>query len=509
MMLNETAFSARRECLGQGAFGYVWRPNAIGEHVPEAAKRCARFLRKDLGLSHSAALECVAEACGFPNWHALNSAATRIAAEQWDSRETDYEQKDRAAQRHLDTFAGALPLLVQCDVDLAPDEKALRGLEAFAEALAAGSGLTPVRARDLLAHMHGADDWGALRARDPVGSARPLYAFDAKRGAFNWSSACQALVDKQDSCFQLDGDTVSTELRHLDEAACIAWIAKTCSERPDFLEGWLALGTALLDRGADNDAGRCFRDAIRQADALIGDYRGQIVWASLDNRFYHRLLYVFMEWSERRGYLKQAIRLARRQLRLNPNDNLGLRYHLPALLAADSQYAAAERALGKLRNESENPHLDLIRSFCRMVPAPTQAGVEAFLAALFRFPFLRNMLLWGEQPDYFGVDDGLSRGIVPACGQIHSQFAVLFRTHPLVEQAYFAVLTDPEVEEAEKALHSVYPKSLRNSATGRVIEADEMDHRLRQIHLWKTQLAGTAAELAARKSSDWLRRLTS
>lgn len=63
-------------------------------------------------------------------------------------------------------------------------------------------------------------------------------------------------------------------------------------------------------------------------------FRGRIEWSSVDNRFYHRLLYALMVEEARAHRFGRALALARKQLRLNPRDNLGIRGWIDTLEAA-------------------------------------------------------------------------------------------------------------------------------------------------------------------------------
>jgi tetratricopeptide (TPR) repeat protein len=478
------------------------RPGLIGEHVAYQTKRCARFVRRALAIGHGQALEKVARAAGFPDWHALQTAAKR-ASETCDALSgANPDQRLELANKQFDLFAKGLPLLVHVRAELPPDENVRAVLEAFSESLSGALDVPPHRARDIVAHMFGSDTWRELCERDPVDAKEPLYIFDPEWGTFNWSDACQALVDAQDAYFQTDAPRSEAE-----DDACFKQISRMCRRRPDFLEGLLALAFELERRGGVTAAGRCYRDAIRQADALIGTYRGKIAWNSTTNRFYHRLLYGFMGWSAYRGHFKQAVRLARRQLRLNPTDNLGIRYELPVLLTADGQDDAAHRSLTKLRAEEHAglPHVHLVRSLCLMATAPTDGGVEEFLRALFLFPYLRTLVLDGTYPDTFFSDLSGSRGVIPDCSTIVFLFDILFRSHPMVERVYRAILNDPDVGHAEAQLEASYRAADVGFPDTRELQMQGIVARKRQLEIWRAQLDEAVRNLAQRKGPEWRR----
>jgi len=197
-----------------------------------------------------------------------------------------------------------------------------------------------------LAMLQGADSWEVLTKRKPEESKKPLYTFhyDRHRGTFEWSDACVVLVEKMDSMWQ-NYEDIPQENQELAAELITNKVAK----RPDFLEGCLALATIQKIEGRLEKARESYREGIKRAEALIPkEYKGPIDWLYTENRFYHRLLYNYMLWCAEYGKIVSAIKLARKQLRLNPGDNLGVHISLPIMLAADGQHASAERAMRRL-----------------------------------------------------------------------------------------------------------------------------------------------------------------
>lgn len=91
---------------------------------------------------------------------------------------------------------------------------------------------------------------------------------------------------------------------------------------------------------------------VKQAEALVPKgFKGTVPWGHVDNRFYHRLLWLQMRIGSEWNDLPLATRAARKQLRLNPRDNLGVREVLPGLLLRQGQVDAARRSLKHLADE--------------------------------------------------------------------------------------------------------------------------------------------------------------
>jgi hypothetical protein len=88
--------------------------------------------------------------------------------------------------------------------------------------------------------------------------------------------------------------------------------------------------------------------------------------------------------------LSGAVRLARRQLGLNPADNLGLRYLLPLMLLEKGSYALARRETSRLRGERDMLAA-VIRAWCHGATG-NEAGLRRqLLIALFSLPWLRTL----------------------------------------------------------------------------------------------------------------------
>jgi hypothetical protein len=84
--------------------------------------------------------------------------------------------------------------------------------------------------------------------------------------------------------------------------------------------------------------------------------------------------------------------VARKMLRLNPNDNLGVRYALPFLLLEQGEVAAAKRSLKALADE---PGLTAAatRAFVAFAEVKPAEFRRELASALFTLPVLRAFLL--------------------------------------------------------------------------------------------------------------------
>lgn len=379
--------------LGVGDDCTLWvvAPDHLGHRILETAKRTARFLGKALpDKAHSGCLEVVSKAAGFPSWHVLQSMAQALIG---DFKPDRYWGRPDGGFERAAALAPAFPMLVRARNDCPPSTQEQRGMRLFADRLAACGEIPLDQALTIVARMNGSNTWDELLQRRPEESAEALYRFEANddEGRFIWSEACHALVEEQDDLYQS-----FSSMSAADRNRCDAWIAAITQRRPDFLEGLLAKATTLsVGSGSSwREAGKVYADAIHKAEQLIPDgFKGAISWLHISNRFYHRLLYGYMEWNIESGRKTQALALARKQLRLNKLDNLGLRYFLPVLLAANRKLSSAQKAFKAFQDDSPYDGAGwFVRSLVYFAAGQRREAAKQLMVALFLCPELRDIV---------------------------------------------------------------------------------------------------------------------
>ena len=263
--------------------------------------------------------------------------------------------------------------------------------------------------------------WREVRDRSPLRATTALYRFgideplecdvddDERRdgkpfGQFDWSPACFELVETLDEWWQgYDGFTKPQKKK------ARKWVEEVLAAQPGFLEAGLALATMQND-AREAEASVTLDRFIRQAEVLIpAGFKGRIDWAHIENRFYHRMLWLRMQMHYDAGDLKSAVKFARKQLKLNPGDNLGVRFVHPLLLLRLREFAAAKRATKALAGEAMTAAL--IRAFCEFALGNGTAFRRELAEALISLPVIRLLLLNQAGPLPEG-DDGY-RGIRP------------------------------------------------------------------------------------------------
>lgn len=322
------------------------RPSEQAEVLAGRVKLAAKLLGRAFGLGHSQALKLLAQALRFAHWHQLSAHLGRAegladgpAPESW-----------------LDGLAAAVALMPAVDDELALHPGHLQALERLAGTLAMLGDLPPQRVLDeVLARLFAGQRWADVMQRHPLKAARPLYGFEVHpedesglepAGGFVTSLACRELIEELDEIWQgYDGFPPARQRQ------ARRWVESALDAQPGFLEAGLALAWMQHD-ARDALASITAARYVKAAEALIAKgFKGTLPWAVIDNRFYHRLLWLQMSIASKAGHLTLATQAARKQLRLNPNDNLGVRQVLPCLQLRQGQVVGARRALAHLQGE--------------------------------------------------------------------------------------------------------------------------------------------------------------
>lgn len=497
--MNHNDFMSVAENFGIGSglsIFYLGAPDQLGSHLLDAAKRLARFLKNAAPeLGHRKCLEVVARGVGFPNWHAFQTLCHHFV---------EHYALPAVGKRppvNSDIFEPlicALPLLVRIGEDLPPDTNSIAALEGLGQRLAIALEKQLPNVMDVIARLYGADTWSLLCNRKPEDGKAPLYVFktnNAHDGEFDWSPACVALVVEMDELWQ-NYDHLSKE----KQMEALRYVKAIVKKRPDFLEGCLALATITELDGDHKKSGPILEAAISQADRLIpSSYSGEISWYWMNNRFYHRLLFARMRWCAKFGLLNEAIELARRQMRLNVDDNLGVRISLPALLIANGDLKAALVSMQQMRHSQDwdDGHILLVASLYHLVAGETQEGVALFLQALFVCPAIRPLILNVKVPDIDKERKKWVRLGVPDMQMMWFDYCnVCGKYADKTEVIYIKLLFHADVISAESDLAALFASerdNLRNSHGS----PDQSTVR------WKERIMEIAQSLARQLRINW------
>ena len=250
------------------------------------------------------------------------------------------------------------------------------------------------------------------------------------------------------------------ELDKKRKTVALKYVLELLSKRPDLIEASLFVAWASEQNGNDELAIQHYQHGIELAEALIpSNFKSKIDWGFTNNRIYHRLVFGYMRLCAWNGDYKTAIKLARQQLKLNPNDNLGVRFELPLLLAAKGEHERALTALKKLRGRDimVTAHVPFNESLCAFARGDVVQGNEKFLYALFELPALRPIIIDGELPDM--RDPRWHRGVIPDMNSMWFCFKMMdIESRGRIATSMRKLLDDPAIVRAEPEANAAYEK---------------------------------------------------
>ncbi|WP_158682602.1 hypothetical protein [Pseudomonas sp. XWY-1] len=274
-------------------------------------------------------------------------------------------------------------LLVPNDPEVSLDDHRKQLLNEFGARLSSITGLSLQRVMDsVCAALCQAASWSDVEGRNPQLATTPLYEFfyydGIKQGYLKSSSACDQLCEHLD-----DSNADSPDFK--------SWVEETLSHQPGFMEGAVDLALDLNDQGRYEDAVAILDRTIKLIERIIPtNFRGFMDPDYGRNETYLHLLYIRSYSNFQVGEDKKALRDARRLLRLDPCDEMGIRYLYPLMLLETGEYEAANHATKHLRHKC---HINLaIIAFCKFAIGDRLAFEYYLTLALIDIPSLRWFL---------------------------------------------------------------------------------------------------------------------
>ncbi len=448
-----TRFAVAASALSAGVLDFWFQqyPDEQSQRLGARVKLTAKLLGKATGLPHSKALEAVAQAVRFPSWHVL-SAHLGVG---------EVATKGQLPPAWLDALSGAVVLMLEPEDEVTLPDQQLRAFEQFGQTLAMLTDEpTQVVLDGVSAILCGAKSWTEVRDRNPLKATTPLYSFVVPEGEFaaddeefggffEESPACAQLVEELDEVWQGYDTFPMAKQRKARK-----WVEDALASQPGLLEAGLALAW-IQHEAEESEAASTVNRFIRQAEALIPKgFKGSIPWGHVGNRFYHRLLWLRLKVHMDQGELASSVKLARKMLKLNPYDNLGVRYVLPLMLLEQGEAVLAQRAARKYLDDESGLTASAIKAFCEFALDGQVFFRRELATALITLPWLRTFLLNQSKPLPDG-DDGF-RAVQPDL-ETFAEFAwPVYCTLPGLRKACEAFLAEPQVLQAEAELRAYW-----------------------------------------------------
>ncbi|MBY0233821.1 MAG: hypothetical protein K2W93_02485 [Burkholderiaceae bacterium] len=163
------------------------------------------------------------------------------------------------------------------------------------------------------------------------------------------------------------------------------------------------------------------------------------------------------------GDLEGSCKVARRMLRLNPMDNLGVRFVLPLMQLELGEYVVAGRTATRLLKGDEGLTAAAIRAFCEFASGNSALFRRELALCLFSLPVMRLFLQNKPGPLPEG-DDGFR--IVQPDMETLSEFAwPAYNAVPGLRDACLKMLAEPMVIQAETELRHYWTGFWRKGAS--------------------------------------------
>lgn len=246
------------------------------------------------------------------------------------------------------------------------------------------------------------------------------------------------------------------------KAKVLAWVEAVLEERPDFLEARVALAKMTLESDPE-EAAVILDEALFQAGELIPKgFKGTIPWGYLENRFFHRMLFLRMSLAHGTWNLARSLELCRLMLRYDPADNMGVRQVEPLLLLSSGDPEGALTALSQKPLFQDNlTVVGMTRAFAFYANGAYEAFQRQFVLALFSLPWLRLYLEGIDAAPLAYGDDGF-RGEIPDLEAFEEFADSPLNVVPGLRDACLELLAAPAVLFAENELRKRWT-SLRTS----------------------------------------------
>lgn len=413
------------------------RPEGVSSALLDRIKHAAKLLSAAAGIKRTKALEHLATAFRFENWHQL-----RLHLENPIPSCTGAGHSQWAERLKLPAF-----LLDQAEPEVALPFDLSRGLELIGSRIAQSADLPLVVVLDsVCAKMANAESWKEGLERSPLDAKLPLYSTEFAFNAFRFisSGACRELVEL------VRQKLPQNPTREQIQGGCF-WLLSVTKKQPGFIHGFLAYAQWENDLENYKYALALVDHALSLADDLIPqDYKGTIDWYEGDNRVYLCIIWLKLEITQNLGNPKACLGLAKRLLKLNPRDNQGARMVLPLLQIQLGEYS---KSLRSNREKADTVFLSteyLARAFAHFGVGNYQSFVRDLVTAVFDFPWLRCFLM--NDPNALPRYESGTRAITPDM-ELFSNFGwQAYLAVPGLMAACQAILKKPALIKAEKEL---------------------------------------------------------
>lgn len=359
-----------------------WLKQSPSEATAVLTKRIkygSKLLSLSCDIQRTAALECLAAALGFPNWHGLSKHLAQ--APNLTGREIPAYWVERLK------FGLILLPTPQSNSPVPPS--LLQAFEDLAFRLAAAAKCRPELVLDTVcAPLCGDISWHLVTTKSSLDTTSPLYCFDPQRGRFTASSECSEL---EESLYQVVQDSFQNADRW---RKAISWLETAISKQPGFLEAGFRLADMQYSDGGYLTAFKTVKKFIQLAEGLIPrDFENQISWSEASNRFYIRMLWLEIDLLHRFGDIPGCLEKAEYLQSLNARDEFLVSLIYPLFLLEQGEYSQAANAAADIETGDAAGVSGVVQFFCLFAIGSHKRAVRRLVESVIDTPDVLTFLL--------------------------------------------------------------------------------------------------------------------
>ena len=169
---------------------------------------------------------------------------------------------------------------------------------------------------------------------------------------------------------------------------------------PTYADGYNHLGNIAWRKGDWNQAEGLYQKALEVAEPEVkGTPKGGF-WGILETRPYMRAIHGLGLTAWKQGHLDQAIDIFNRMLKINPNDNQGVRYLMGPIY---HQMGNLEEAIRWYERNADDPYSLYNHGLALIQQDKLERAARILIFAIFMNPYIAPMLLEEKLPksDWF------------------------------------------------------------------------------------------------------------
>jgi hypothetical protein len=370
-------------------------PATSSKTLETRIKFMAKVFAKKTGITQSASLDTIANAARFSGWREL-SLHLKNGASYLPGRvpEIWMVKLSKVAFAMISNSEPGFKL-----------SEFISGAEEFSAYLAEAAGVEQnIILNNVMAALCGCLSWADARSSeaDVKQNNEILFRFEIENGeGMFWGTEDGYKIFEE----YYDLKSFSDEVNMKD----YAWAKNIAEKHQTFFPAHHLMARYHFEHQEYSESKLFIKEGIRSAESYIpSGFRGKIPWAPVHSRPYHRLLALQMDVEYETKNIEESLASAKKQKRLNPNDDLGISYYIPLLHLEGGSYQAAMKA-SKFKREDDGALPSLVKAFSCFAVGDRQGYVYNLVGALLAQPECKKILLNSDSVLLNG-DDGI-RGI--------------------------------------------------------------------------------------------------